>query len=95
MEVPLGEFDKTNVESMESDTEIAEDILGTLSIEEQELSKSRVYPETDIPTEEKELEETYIEQESVESISTTQVQIFFLWFLHLRFKQHFLSLTGD
>ena len=56
------------------EAEVAEDMFGTLSFKE-EVSKSRDFPETDIPVEEKELEESYVEQESVESISSPQVNI--------------------
>ena len=77
VEIPLGDLDKTIVESIDGDAEVAEDMFGTLSFKE-EVSKSRDFPETDIPVEEKELEESYVEQESVESISSPQVNIWFV-----------------
>ena len=73
-EVHLGEFEKTNMDSTESDVEIAEDSVAALSFNEREdFSKSITLNETDLLAPEKELEETDTEPENCDVIDAPQV----------------------
>ncbi|XP_046649350.1 huntingtin-like isoform X2 [Daphnia pulicaria] len=72
-EVHLGEFEKTSMDSTESDVEIAEDSIVALSVDEREdFSKSLTLNETDVLASEKELEETDVEPENCDSIDAPQ-----------------------
>lgn len=73
-EVHLGEFEKTSMDSTESDVEIAEDSIVALSVDEREdFSKSLTLNETDVLASEKELEETDVEPENCDVIDAPQV----------------------
>ncbi|EFX77022.1 hypothetical protein DAPPUDRAFT_106588 [Daphnia pulex] len=72
-EVHLGEFEKTSMDSIESDVEIAEDSIVALSVDEREdFSKSLTFNETDVLASEKELEETDVEPENCDIIDAPQ-----------------------
>ncbi len=73
-EVHLGEFEKTSMDSIESDVEIAEDSIVALSVDEREdFSKSLILNETDVLAAEKELEESDVGQENCDVIDAPQV----------------------
>ena len=73
-EVHLGEFEKSNMDSTESDVEIAEDSVATLSIDEREdFPKSITLNETDILAPEKEPVETDVEPEICDVVDAPQV----------------------
>ena len=73
-EVHLGELEKTNMDSAESDVEIAEDSVASLSIVDREdFSKNVTLNETDILASEKDLEETDVEPESCDVVDASQV----------------------
>lgn len=66
-EVHLGEFDKTSVESIEIEADLADEELDSTCLTEHDFSKSKVFTESDTVIEEQDLEEVCVERENADS----------------------------